>query len=64
MDCSRAVLGILDGGTVSTNGTWQPSPAIGMLGGLLPLLTQSGSSSAWSPLRGTPKVDDVSPRTR
>ena len=30
-----SVLGILDGGTVSTNGTWQPSPAIGMLGGLL-----------------------------
>ena len=36
-----SVLGILDGGTVSTNGTWQPSPAIGMLGGVLPLLTQS-----------------------
>jgi hypothetical protein len=53
-----SVLGILDGGTVSTNGTWQPSPAITMLGGLLPLLTQSvqfrlvGTS-------GTPKIDDA-----
>lgn len=52
------MLGILDGGTVSTNATWQPSPAITMLGGLLPLLTQSvqfrlvGTS-------GTPKIDDA-----
>ena len=56
-----SVLGILDGGTVSTNGTWQPSPAIGMLGGLLPLLTQSVQFRLVA-TSGTPKVDDVSPR--
>ena len=48
-----SVLGILDGGTVSANGTWQPSPTIGMLGGLLPLLTRF--SSAWSPLVAFPR---------
>jgi hypothetical protein len=33
------VLGIADVGTI-TGGKWQPSPAITMLGGILPLLTQ------------------------
>jgi hypothetical protein len=37
------VLGILDGGTYSTGGSWKPSPQIGMLGGVLPLLTSSVS---------------------
>ena len=35
-----AVLGIADAGTVTAAGGWQPSPEVGMLGGLLPLLTQ------------------------
>jgi hypothetical protein len=34
--------GIFDGGTISAGGTWKPSPALGMLGGVLPLLTTSG----------------------
>lgn len=53
-----SVLGILDGGTVSTNGTCQPSPSIGMLGGLLPLLTRSVQFRLVA-TSGTPKVDDV-----
>lgn len=53
-----SVLGILDGGTVSTDGTWRPSPAIGMLGGVLPLLTQSVQFRFVS-TSGTPRVDDV-----
>jgi hypothetical protein len=53
-----SVLGIFDGGTVSTNGTWQPSPAIGMLGGLLPLLTQS-VQFRFVATSGTPRIDDV-----
>jgi hypothetical protein len=52
------VLGILDGGTVTTNGTWQPSPSIGMLGGLLPLLTRS-VQFRFVATSGTPKIDDV-----
>jgi hypothetical protein len=52
------VLGILDGGTVASDGTWQPSPQISMLGGVLPVLTRSvqfrlvGTS-------GTVQVDDL-----
>jgi hypothetical protein len=38
-----SLLGILDGGTVSPSGSWNASPAIGMLGGALPLLTASVS---------------------
>jgi hypothetical protein len=53
-----SVLGILDGGTVSTNGTWQPSPAVSMLGGLLPLLTQS-VQFRFVATSGTPRIDDV-----
>jgi hypothetical protein len=36
-----SVLGIFDGGTISSGGSWKPSPAIGMLGGTLPLFTTS-----------------------
>jgi hypothetical protein len=36
-----SLLGIFDGGTVSSSGKWTPSPEISMLGGVLPLLTQS-----------------------
>jgi hypothetical protein len=53
-----SVVGLLDGGTLSTNGTWQPSPAIGMLGGVLPLLTRSVQFRFVS-TSGTVKVDDV-----
>jgi hypothetical protein len=53
-----SVLGILDGGTVSANGTWQPSPAVGMLGGVLPLLTQS-VQFRFIATSGTPTIDDV-----
>jgi hypothetical protein len=40
----RGLLGIFDGGTISAGGTWKPSPAIGMLGGTLPLLTSPSAS--------------------
>ena len=49
---------IFDGGTVSTNGTWQPSPGISMLGGVLPLLTES-VQFRFVATSGTPKIDDV-----
>ena len=38
-----SVLGILDGGTYSVGSSWKPSPQVGMLGGVLPLLTSSVS---------------------
>jgi hypothetical protein len=53
-----SILGVFDGGTASSSGTWTPSPEVSMLGGVLPLLTQSvqfrlvGAS-------GTTQVDDV-----
>jgi hypothetical protein len=53
-----SLLGIFDGGTVSANGTWQPSPEVSMLGGLLPLLTQS-VQFRFVGTSGTPKIDDV-----
>ncbi len=53
-----SVLGILDGGTVSSDGTWAPSPAISMLGGVLPLLTRSVQFRFVS-TAGTAKIDDV-----
>ena len=53
-----SVLGIFDGGTVSTTGSWQPSPEIGMLGGVLPLLTRS-VQFRFVATSGTPKIDDV-----
>ena len=53
-----SVLGIFDGGTVTSNGTWQPSPEVSMLGGLLPLLTQSVQFK-FVAVSGTVQVDDV-----
>lgn len=55
-----ATLGIADAGYITGNGVWQPTPAISMLGGTLPLLTQSvqfrftpvGRSGEW-------QIDDV-----
>ena len=53
-----SVLGILDGGTISSGGTWKPSPAIGMLGGTLPLLTAS-VSFRFTAVGGNAAIDDV-----
>jgi hypothetical protein len=53
-----SVLGILDGGTYSANASWSPSPEIGMLGGLLPLLTSS-VSFRFTAVGGAVTLDDV-----
>ena len=53
-----SLLGILDGGTISAGGTWKPSPAIGMLGGVLPLLTTS-VSFRFTAVGGAVGIDDV-----
>jgi hypothetical protein len=52
------VVGVLDGGTVTSGGTWAPSPEVAMLGGLLPLLTQSVQFQLVS-TSGLPQADDV-----
>jgi hypothetical protein len=54
-----SVLGILDGGTYSTGGSgWRPSPEVGMLGGVLPLLT-SGVQFKFTAVGGDVALDDV-----
>ena len=53
-----SVLGIFDGGTISAGGSWKPSPAIGMLGGALPLLTQS-VSFRFTAVGAAAAIDDV-----
>jgi hypothetical protein len=53
-----SVLGILDGGTYSVGGSWKPSPEVGMLGGVLPLLTQS-VSFRFTASGGAVAIDDV-----
>jgi hypothetical protein len=53
-----SVLGILDGGTISAGGTWKPSPQIGMLGGVLPLLTAS-VSFRFTAVGAAAGIDDV-----
>jgi hypothetical protein len=53
-----SVLGILDGGTISAGSTWKPSPAIGMLGGVLPLLTTS-VQFRFTASNGNVVIDDV-----
>jgi hypothetical protein len=53
-----SVLGILDGGTYSVGGSWNPSPQIGMLGGVLPLLT-SGVQFRFTAVNGAVQMDDV-----
>jgi hypothetical protein len=52
------VLGIFDGGTISAGGSWKPSPEIGMLGGVLPLLTSS-VSFRFTAVGGAAGIDDV-----
>jgi hypothetical protein len=53
-----SVLGILDGGTFSANGSWKPSPEVGMLGGVLPLLT-TGVQFRFTATNGAVAIDDV-----
>ena len=53
-----SVLGILDGGTYTVGGPWKPSSQIGMLGGVLPLLT-SGVSFRFTAVGGATAIDDV-----
>ena len=53
-----STLGIFDGGTVSSNGVWAPSPEVSMLGGVLPLLTQS-VQFRFVATSGAVRVDDV-----
>jgi hypothetical protein len=53
-----SVLGVLDGGTIDTSGTWHPSPELTMLGGLLPLLTQS-VQFRFVAVNGSSTLDDV-----
>jgi hypothetical protein len=53
-----SVLGIFDGGTAKTSGTWAPSPELSMLGGFLPLLTQS-VQFRFVALSGAVMIDDV-----
>jgi hypothetical protein len=53
-----SVLGILDGGTYSVGGGWKPSPEVGMLGGLLPLLT-TGVQFKFTASNGAVAIDDV-----
>lgn len=53
-----STLGIFDGGTVDSNGVWAPSPEVSMLGGVLPLLTQS-VQFRFVATSGSMRVDDV-----
>lgn len=53
-----SVLGILDGGTYSVGSEWAPSKEVGMLGGVLPLLTSS-VSFRFTAVGGSVALDDV-----
>jgi hypothetical protein len=53
-----SVVGILDGGTATSDGGWSPSPEISMLGGIIPLLTQS-VQFRFVATAGSPQIDDV-----
>ena len=53
-----SVLGIFDGGSISPSGSWNASPAIGMLGGTLPLLTAS-VSFRFTAVNAAASIDDV-----
>ena len=54
------VLSILDGGTVSTNGTWKPSPKVGLLlTNVTGLLTTKAISLRFTATSGTSQIDDV-----
>jgi hypothetical protein len=53
-----STVGVLDGGSVDSSGAWKPSPEVGMLGGVLPLLTQSVQFRLVA-TSGTSRVDDL-----
>lgn len=53
-----SVLGIFDGGTIDTGGVWHPSPEMSMLGGVLPVLTQS-VQFRFVAVSGSSTLDDV-----
>ena len=53
-----SLLGIFDGGSISPSGSWNASPAIGMLGGTLPLLTAS-VSFRFTAVGAAASIDDV-----
>ena len=53
-----STVGVLDGGSVDSSGAWAPSPEVGMLGGVLPLLTQSVQFRLVA-TSGTSRVDDL-----
>ena len=53
-----STLGVLDGGSVDSSGDWAPSPEVAMLGGVLPLLTQSVQFRLVA-TSGTSRVDDL-----
>jgi hypothetical protein len=54
------LLGLSEVGYVSSGAAWQPSPAIGMLGGTLPLLTSSVQFRFTAPNDGGSfRIDDV-----
>jgi hypothetical protein len=53
-----SVLGVFDGGTMTSDGTWTPSSELSMLGGVVPLLTQS-VQFRFVATAGTPQIDDV-----
>jgi hypothetical protein len=53
-----SVLGVLDGGTMTVGKSWSPSPEVGMLGGVLPLLTAS-VSFRFTASDGSVAIDDV-----
>jgi hypothetical protein len=53
-----SLMGILDGGTYTVGTAWSPSPQVAMLGGELPLLTNS-VSFRFTAVGGTVSIDDV-----
>ena len=53
-----STVGVLDGGSVDSSGNWRPSPEVAMLGGVLPLLTQSVQFRLVA-TTGTSQVDDL-----
>jgi hypothetical protein len=54
------VLSILDGGTVSNNGSWKPSPQVGLLlTNVTGLLTTKAISIRLTATSGTSQIDDV-----
>ena len=53
-----SLLGSFDGGSVSSAGKWAPAAEVSMLGGVLPLLTQSVQFRLVA-TAGSPQIDDV-----